>query len=199
MDLPKKTIDLAELISSPEELSPVAYQYYKNLANRRIILNEEVTSSLVETVILPLLEMDSDGSGKPIEIILSTPGGTIFDGLVLCDIIDRLKTPTTIRVLGYAYSMGGVFLLAGFNNPNVKKVCYPFSTALLHGGETYLSGSSNSVKDTFKFHDKMESKIKDYILSHSKITADEYEKMERTEWYMTSEDMLRLGLVDEIL
>jgi len=192
-------IPLDDLLANPTELSPAMYQYYKGLQNRRIIINDQITSDIVEYVMLPLLEFDNDGTGKPIEIILCTIGGSLFDGMPLCDIIDNLKTPTTIKVLTYAYSMGGLILMAGYNNPNVKKVCYKHSTALLHAGSTYLEGNSTSVKDTFNFHQKYEEKIKEYTLSHSKITEEEYDKMERYEWYMTSDIMLEKGLVDEIL
>lgn len=194
------TVDeLAELLAAPHELSPVMYQYYKGLRERRIIINEQITQNIVETCMLPLLEMDNDGTGKPIEIILGTVGGSTFDGMPLCDIIDGLKTPTTITVLTYAYSMGGEILMAGYNNPNVKKRCYKHSTGLLHAGSTYLAGNSSSVKDTFNFHQDYEKKIKEYTLTHSKITEDEYDKMERFEYYMTSDKMLEKGLVDEIM
>lgn len=192
-------ICLEDMLASPLEISPVSYQYYEGLRKRRIILNEAIEADIVERVIIPLLDMDSDGSGEPIEIILSTPGGTIFDSLVLCDIIDRLKTPTTIRVMGYAFSMGGLFLCAGHNNPNVRKVCYPFSVALLHSGSVGVEGNANTVKDTIKFNEEMNEKIREYVLTHSRITEDEYARMERYEWYMGAEKMLELGLVDEIL
>ena len=42
-------------------------------------------------------------------------------------------------------------------------------------------------------------KLKDYTLSHSKITENEYDAMERYEWYMDSDTMLEKGLVDEVL
>lgn len=190
---------LEALIPNPMEVSPAIYQYYKGLEQRRIILNDQIDAGIVETLILPLIDMDNDGSGDPIEIILSSPGGSVYDAMCACDIIDKLKTPTTIKVLGYAYSMAGLLLAAGYNNPNVKKVCYRFSTALLHAGSTYLEGSANIVKDTFHFTEKMDEEIKQYMLSHSKMTEEEYVKMERYEWYMTSDEMLRLGLVDEIL
>lgn len=193
------TIDLAELLATPQDMSPAAYQYYKNLQNRTIILNDEITSNIVEAVILPLLEWDNDGSGEEINIILNSVGGSVFDGLVLCDILDRLKVKTKITALGYCYSMAGLILMSGYNNANVTKVCYPFSTALIHSGSTYLEGATNIVKDTFKFQEKFDEKIKHYILSHSKITEDEYAKMERYEWYLTSEEMLEKGLVDIIL
>jgi ATP-dependent protease ClpP protease subunit len=194
------TIDeLTEILAAPHELSPVMYQYYKGLRNRRIIINEQITQNIVETVMMPLLEMDNDGTGLPIEIILCTVGGSIFDGMPLCDIIDGLKTKTTIITPTYAYSMGGLILMSGYNNPNVTKKCYKHSTALLHAGSTYLAGNSTSVRDTFNFHQDYDKKIKEYTLSHSKITEAEYEKMERFEWYMTSDTMLEKGLVDEIL
>lgn len=192
-------IDLEDLLDSPIELSPAIYQYYKNLQNRTIILNDTITADIVETVMIPLIEMDSDGTGKPITILLSTVGGSLFDGMTLCDVIDNLKTPTTIKVMTYAYSMGGIILMSGFNNPNVKKVCYKHSTALLHAGSIYLEGSSSLVKDQFHFNQQFENKIKEFTLTHSKITEEEYEKIDRYEWYMTADTMLEKGLVDEIL
>lgn len=188
-----------DILESIPVMSPTLYQYYKGLEERRIVINDALDNDIIERVALPLIEMDNDGTGIPIDIVLSSPGGSVFDAMVLCDIIDRLKTPTTITVMGYAYSMGSIILMAGFNNENVKKVCYPFSTALVHSGSTYMEGAANIVKDTFHFTQRFEELIKSYILSHSYITEEEYNKMERYEWYMLADDMLRLGLVDEVL
>ena len=37
----------------------VLYQYYKNLLNRKIIINEQIGDALMETAILPFIEMAS--------------------------------------------------------------------------------------------------------------------------------------------
>lgn len=113
--MPMKNKDLLEVPLAELDLdktlpSPVMYQYYKNLKDRKIIINEQIGSDIVENVMIPLLEMDNDGTGKPIEIILNTIGGSLFDGATLCNIIDNLKTPTTITVMTYAYSMGALYL-----------------------------------------------------------------------------------------
>lgn len=190
-------INLEKIISDATD--PCTYQYFKGLNERRIVFNEDVDDAIVESTMLPLIEMDNDGTGKPITIIINTCGGALFSGMPLCDIIDNLKTPTTILVLGHAYSMGSYFLMAGYNNPNVTKKCYKHSTALLHGGSSYMEGTSATVKDTFKFTERFEDRLRDYTLSHSKITPEEYERMERYEWYMDSDDMLKYGLVDEVI
>lgn len=115
------TIPLSDLGLDNSLPDPVTYQYYKNLKDRKIIINDQIDASIVEMVMIPLLEMDNDGTGRPIEIILNTVGGSLFDGAALCNIIDNLKSPTTITVMTYAYSMGSIILMSGFNNPNVKK------------------------------------------------------------------------------
>lgn len=192
-------IDPTDLLDAITNLSPVTYQYYTNLSRRKIIFNTYVADDIVENVILPLIEMDNDETGAPIELLISTPGGSLFDGMVLCDVIDQMKTPLTITILGYVYSMGGIIAMAGYNNSNVKKRCYAHSTALLHGGSTMMSGSMSSVKDTMEFQNKFERKIREYTLSHSKITPEEYDLMERKEWYFTADEMIEKGIVDEII
>lgn len=187
------------LKSLSETADPILYQYFKHLNNRTIIINEAISEQILEMAVLPLMEMDNDGSGEEINIYLNTVGGQVYNGLALCDVIEKLKTKTTITVFAYAYSMGSLILMSGYNNPNVTTKCYKFTTALIHGGSQYVEGTSSQVKDYFKFNEKYEEKIKDFILSHSKITDKEYKKMEKTEWYMISEDMLNYGLVDEVI
>ena len=177
----------------------VLYQYYKNLLNRKIIINEQIGDSLMETAILPFIEMDNDGTGKPIEIIISTIGGEIYIGFNLVDQIEKAKSPVTIHIMSMAASMGFLIAMAGKNNPNVKTVCHPFSVGLLHSGSQYMEGSAHAVKDTFDFSQHYEEKIKNYILNHTKIDENLYEKIERKEYWMDADEMKRLGIVDEII
>ena len=204
MDLSEKEyVEIAEKIDVEqgmmEELRLIDSEYERLLSERIILLNDVITENTIEKVVTPLLRMENDGSGEKITIYLNTNGGSVFDGLVLCNIIERLKTKTDIIVLGYAYSMGSLILMAGKNNPNVKRYCYPFSTALIHGGSSFISGTSSQVKDYFKFNEKYEKRIADYIVDHTNLTADDYAAIERFEAYMDSDEMLEKGLVDEIL
>lgn len=175
------------------------YQYYKNLEKRRIVINQVIADDLLELAILPYMEMDNDGSGQPIEIILSTVGGEIYSGFNFVDQIERAKSPVVIHIMSMAASMGFLIAMAGKNNPNVKTVCHPFSVGLLHSGSQYMEGTTHAVKDTFDFSQKYEEKIKQYILSHTKLDEDTYDKVERKEYWMDADEMKRLGIVDEII
>ena len=192
-------IPLSDLVGDSSLPDPVTYQYYKNLKNRKIIINEEIGDNLLETATLPFIEMDNDGTGNPIEIIISTVGGEIYSGFNLVDQIEKAKSPVTIHIMSMAASMGFLIAMAGKNNPNVKTVCHPFSVGLLHSGSQYMEGSAHAVKDTFDFSQHYEEKIKNYILTHTKIDENLYEKIERKEYWMDADEMKRLGIVDEII
>lgn len=192
-------ISLDDLLANPNEISPVVYQYYKGLKNRRIIINCAIETDIIEYAVLPLMEMDGDGSNAPIKIILNTVGGEIYNGFALVDAIERLKTPTTIRIMGIAASMGILIAMAAYNNPKVRTICSPFSVGLLHSGSQCMEGSTHAVKDTYRFTEKYEERIKKYILSHTKIDENMYEIIERQEFWMDSDDMLKYGIVDEII
>lgn len=158
-----------------------------------------IADDIVEMAILPFMNMENDGTNEPIDIIISTPGGDIYSGFALVDTLEKATVPTTIHILGMAASMGTLIAMAGKNNPNVKTVCNRFSVGLIHSGETYMEGSTHAVRDTFNFSEKYEEKIKQYILSHSKIDEDYYAKIERKELWLDADEMLRLGIVDEIV
>lgn len=200
MDVKKDyEVNLDEILANPTEITPATYQYYKNLKNRTIIINEEISGDIIELAVLPLREMANDGSNKPIKIILSSYGGGVYEGFTLVDEIDRCKCPLEIEIMGVGASMGGLIPMAGYGKPNVKRVCSKFTVGLLHDGNSTVGGTSSKVRDTVKFAERYEKRIKDFMISHSKIDENIYNEIERQEFWMDSSDMLKYGIVDEII
>ena len=190
---------VVKLIADGNLPDPAMYQYYNQLQKRRIVINEELGDDLLELAVIPYIDMDNDGSGEPIEIMISTVGGEIYSGFNLIDQIEKAKTPTVIHIMSMAASMGTMIAMAGKNNPNVKTVCHPFSVGLIHGGSQYMEGSTHAVKDLFDFSQRYEDKIKQFILTHTNMDEDYYEKIERKELWLDADEMVKLGIVDEII
>ena len=101
--------------------------------------------------------------------------------------------------MSMAASMGILIAMAGKNNPNVKTVCHPFSVGLIHSGSQCMEGTTHALKDTFDFSQKYDKRIKEYIISHSNIDEELYDRIERKEYWIDSSEMLELGIVDEII
>ena len=189
-----------EFVETVSKLDPVSYQYFDSLFNHRtVLLNQEIDECFYETVVLPLLRFEEDNIQDKVTLILNTAGGSVADGLTLCNVIDNYKKPLEIIVPSYACSMGTIILCAGNKNPNVTKKCYPFSFGLFHSGSTYVAGESTSVDDVIEFNKDIDSRIKQYIIENTNITEEEYMAHHRKQWYISSEFMLKYGLVDEII
>lgn len=190
-------LDLNELLKSGNLPDPTMYQYYKCLVDNTIVINDEINDCLLEYATIPLMNMDKDPTVEEINIILNTPGGDIYDGFAFVSVLEKVTKPTTLRIVGMAASMGGLIAMA--KNPNLKVVCDKFAVGLIHSGSQYMSGSTHAVRDTFKFSERYEQKIKEYILSHTKIDENMYNEIERQEFWMDADDMLKYGIVDEII
>jgi ATP-dependent Clp protease protease subunit len=174
-------------------------QFHQLFENRTILLNWEVNESLLENVILPLKDFEADDIDEPVTLILNTPGGSVADGLVLCNIIDNYKKRLNIFVYGYSCSMGTIILCSGNKNPNVTKYCYPFSFGLFHSGETVVGGESTSVDDIIDFNRSINNSIQNYVVANTNITEAEYKLHHRKQWYLTAKEMKEKGLIDIII
>ena len=191
-------IFIDEMIAKSEGMDAFDYQYWKGLKNRRIMLFGEIGDSMVEEVIIPLMDMD-DGSGKEIELLVDSGGGDIMNLFKLIDILDTIKTPVHIKVLTRACSAALLLLLGGKNNPNVRVTCSPNSIGLVHAGSTTLGTmDSNAANDVMNFLKRYDNKIKDLILKRSKVDAKLYAKMAKKEWYMFGDELLKYGFVDAL-
>ena len=193
-------MEIEELITQAMDDGSVKnYQYFNMLKNRSVIFNDECSKNIVEFVALPLINFEKDNSNDPVHLYVNSEGGEIFTSLFLCDIIDNYSKPLYIHIMCYCLSMGCVLACAGSNNPNVHKDCYSYSIGMLHAGYITLSGTSSQGKSFMKFNQQIEDKTKDYILKNTKITEEEYDKHNDEDWWLTSEDMLKYGIVDKII
>lgn len=192
-------INLDDLLTLNSDDSFCLLNYKVGLAKREIYIDSDITEQFAEMVIFPFKWMEQDNPTAPIHIFINCQGGNITDAMVLCDLIDNTTCPVTVEIMGYAYSMACYLAMAGFSNPNVKTVCHKHSFGLIHAGSVGYSGDARKAKQIQEFYDKIDALLKDYILSHTKITEEQYTAKEDVEWYLTSADMLELGIVDEII
>lgn len=174
--------------------------HWKELEDRILVMNEEVDEFMVENYIMPIIKWNKEDEGKdyterkPITIYLNSPGGDVFTGLVLAEVIKKSKTPVKIIVLSMAASMASVILVAAH-----VRLAYKHSNILIHDGTQFLAGTGGKVRDTMKFYEKKNTQVKNFIISNTKITSDLYESKEHNEWWMDANEALELGLIDRII
>ena len=177
-----------------------SYDIFSRLLKDRIIfLGEDVNSTTASLVIAQMLFLESEDPDKEIYFYINSPGGSVTDGLAIVDTMNYIKCPVSTFCLGLAASFGAVLLA---NGEKGKRFAMPNSEILIHQPLIAGGGISGQTTD-IKIHAEQMIKTRERL---TKILADRTGKpieqvMKDTERdnYMTAEEALEYGLIDEIL
>jgi ATP-dependent Clp protease protease subunit len=172
----------------------------EDIAQRKLYINGEIDETLHDDVVYFILKWNRDDKDIPVEqrqpilLYCSSVGGSVDDGFALIDVILTSKTPIYTVNLSYWYSMGFLIGLAGDKRYASKNAKF-----LMHDGQNMVWNSSSKVKDQIKFQELVEQRVKEYILSRSKLTSKEYDEKLRVEWYLFSDSAKEKGFCDFII
>lgn len=143
-----------------------------------------------------------------IEIVFSSPGGSVIDGLMLFDFIMSLRRQghhINTNTLGYAASMAGILLQAGERRYMAKE-----AWILIHEISFGAGGKIGEVEDTVNWVKRMQDRVLDIFAERcdqagkagtaSKPLTKAALKRHwlRQDWWINSDEALKYGLVDEI-
>ena len=132
-----------------------------------------------------------------IEIIFSSPGGSIIDGFELFDHIQHLRNQghhITTGTLGMAASMAGILLQAG----DTRWVGHQ-AWVMIHRAAFGAWGKTHEIEDEVEFVKRIEERCLDIFACRSKLTKAKIKKnWDRKDWWISAEEAKDLKLVDEI-
>ena len=170
-----------------------------NLEQRILVLNEEITSDLIERFVLFILKWNREDKGRaskdrqPIRLYINSDGGDVMVALNLIDVILASKTPVYAIGLGTIASAAYYIYLAGH-----KRFAFRNSAFLQHDGGMTISNSNSKAKDTMRFFDNVDARIKEYVLKVTSMTDEWYEDHYTQEYWMFADEAQSLGIVDKI-
>ena len=174
--------------------------YLRDLKQRKLFLNEDITQFSVADIVKHIMQFNAEDRLKPVEervpilLYVTSNGGEVDSGFELVDAIQNSKTPVYTINLGYQYSMGFLIGLAGH-----KRYAMPTAKFLMHDGSQWVFNSGAKAQDQMKFQERVEARIKQYILSRSNVTSEEYDSKLRVEWYLFADEAKEKGFVDYII
>lgn len=172
----------------------------ENLNNRILVFNDQVDENVMENYILRIMKWNKEDRNIPVEnrypirIYIDCPGGETITGLNLVDVIVQSKTPVIGVAFSMAASMGYHIFIACH-----ERVAFKDTVLLQHDGELVIQNSSSKAKDTMQFFNSMDQRLKEHVLSHTKMTEEFYEKIYDQEYWIFADDAQSLGIVDKII
>ena len=174
--------------------------YLKDLKQRKLFIDDEICQETIFDITRHILQFNKEDRDIPVEerqpilLYISSNGGNVDDGFELIDVIENSKTPIYTINLSYQYSMAFLIGIAGHKRFATKNAKF-----LMHDGSQFLYSSGAKVQDQMKFQEKVEKRIKNYVLSKSNITSKEYDSKYRIEWYLFADEAKTNGFTDYII
>lgn len=157
----------------------------------------EVDESSVAECTRKLGEMARRSPGKPITIVLDSPGGSVLDGLHLYGFIKELRRQNhkvTVVAFGMAASMGGIILQAAD-----VRVVHDTTWILIHEVSAGAFGKISEMQDRVDFDRRLWVQLSDILAERSTMKAEQIrEKANRTDWWLSAAEAKKLGFVDEV-
>ena len=171
-----------------------------HLNDRRIIINQDITDDLLESVCLMILKWNSEDKNLPIScrkrivIYLNSDGGDVIMGSQILSVIKNSKTP--IITVGFAKcaSMASYILASGS-----IRYCFPNTVVLYHDGQTGYVSSGNKGKDIQKFYDKLDERMTEFMVKNTNMTSEFLEEIKDREYYMFPDEAKERGIIDKII
>lgn len=173
---------------------------YWRLANKRIFYVEDEIDETILELHKAIININIEDAGipveerKPIIIMISSPGGYLIETNTLCQTILLSKTPVYTVNIGIAYSGGALLLMAGH-----KRYALPLSKAMVHTGSGGSNGTYEQQEAQQQLYRKQVAEMADYILARTKIDEKTFKKNRAKDWYMTTDEQLAYGVIDQIV
>ena len=162
------------------------------------VFDNAVNAGSVKACISQLTVWMRNNPKQDVEIIFNSPGGSVVEGMALFDFIQLVRGKghhVTTTALGMAASMAGILLQAGD-----KRVIGKEAWVLIHEGSFGAVGSVGEVEDTVDWVKRITKRIAKIFAARSNLSAAQVERRwKRKDWWLSSDDCLKLGFVDDIL
>lgn len=166
-------------------------------AHRTYTLTDDLTVTSVRRAIATINGWAARDPDDDIELILTSPGGNVFEGLALHDFLRGLAedgTPITIRAYGYVASMATVILQAG-----TIRTASPNSWLMIHEVSSASWGKTSELRDEVELIEQLEQRLLEIIAARSELSIKQIRaRSRRKDWWIPATEALALGLVDEI-
>ena len=174
-----------------------SYDIYSRLLKDRIIfLGGEVTDDEANLIVAQMLFLEADDPDKDISLYINSPGGSITAGMAIYDTMQYIRCEVSTICIGMAASMGAFLLAAGAKG---KRRALPNGEILIHQPLGGARGQATEVAIHAEQLIKTREKMNKILAERTGQTVEQIALDTERDHYMTAEEALKYGLIDEII
>ena len=163
-----------------------------------LLFGEIVDGSLYDIItrIRAILHMRKDEhKNDPINLIINSDGGSVYEALGIIDYIQSLDVKTNTICRGRAMSAAALILCAGTG----VRAASQYSTIMFHEISSDIYGKSSDMKANVQHMEKLEEILLEILKSNSNKEKEYWKNVTIKDYYITPKDALDMGVIDTII
>jgi ATP-dependent Clp protease protease subunit len=176
-----------------------SYDIYSRLLKERIVfLNGGVDDMVSNAICAQLLFLEAEDPDSDINFYINSPGGVVTSGMAMYDTMQYIQPDVCTIVMGQACSMGSLLAQAGATG---KRKMLPNARHMIHQPSGGAGGQATDIQIQAEEILKMKRNLTQIYVDHNSVgkTYDEFHDAMERDNFMSAQEALDFGLVDEII
>ena len=174
-----------------------AYDIFSRLLKERIIfISGPIHDGMSTMIVAQLLFLEAENPSKEISMYINSPGGVVTSGLSIYDTMQYIRPKVSTLVVGQAASMGSVLAVAGEKG---MRFALPNARIMVHQPSGWYQGQATDIMIHAAETQKIKDQINKIYVKHTGQTLKTVEKALERDNFMSAEEALEWGHLDEIV
>lgn len=168
----------------------------KLLQNRIVYLGTEVTPDVANIIIMQLLWLSSSAE-EPIDLYINSPGGDVYAGYAIKDIVHKIDCKVNTIGIGICASMGAYLLACGTGERKATENC----RIMIHSVSSATKGTIQDMHIDYQESQYLQDKIIGDMgdFSKGKCTKETFKALVQRDFYLSPEEAINYGIIDKIV
>ena len=178
-------------------LLPFGDQLFQRLLRHRIIfLGQQVDDDIANRICAELVLLASEDDKRDISIYINSPGGSVYAGMAIYDIMQYVPNDIATYAMGMAASMGQFLLTAGAPG---KRYALPHAQILMHQPSGGIGGTASDIRIQAEQMLYIKRTLFERTAYHTGRPIEQIEEdADRDRWF-TAEEAKEYGFVDQVI
>jgi len=174
-----------------------SYDIYSRLLKDRIVmLSGEIDDAVASSIVAQLLFLEAEDPDKDIYLYINSPGGVVTSGFSIYDTMNYIKPDVSTICIGQAASMGAFLLSCGAKG---KRYALPNSRIMTPQPLGGAQGQATDIEIQAKEILRMKEILNNILSQNSGKDLAQVEKDTDRDFFMSAEDAVQYGLIDQVL
>lgn len=179
-------------------ISAKALDNWKNLQTKQKSSNtfeffRAIGTNKDETSAKDVINFLKENENNDVKILINSPGGSVFEGLAIYNLLASHKKEVEVQIVGIAASAASIIAMAG----SKIKACET-SCLMIHNSWNLVAGNKNDLRIAAELLDKVDEAMKEIYLKRVKLSEEDLVQMLDKESFIFAREAKELNFVDEI-